>query len=263
MRRIMRIVCLVVGVCSAASVSIAQDVLELRNGSIIRGTFMGGSATTVRFETERGILDVFGRDEVLALTFGGGGGSGAAASAPPAQAVAATPAPAPAPAQPARPSQIVVQSGTILLVTLDSTLSTDRTRRDERFSARLTHDLVSNGVVMVPAGTRVFGRVTESRSAGRVAGRPELSLRLRELDINGTLVRIRTNDFSDTGASSFRGTARNAGLGAGVGAAFGGGEGAARGAAIGGATSVLSRGDSITIPAGSILEFRLTDTLVH
>jgi len=109
----------------------------------------------------------------------------------------------------------------------------------------------------------VFGRVTTVRTAGRVAGRPELALQLRELDINGTLVRIRTGNFSDTGASSFRGTARNAGLGAGIGAAFGGGEGAARGAAIGGATSVLSRGDSITLTAGTILEFRLTDTLVH
>ena len=259
MNRLVQLVCLIVTLCSTGAICRAQDVLELRNGSIIRGTFMGGSATTVRFETDRGILDVFGRDEVLALTFGGGGGGGFTPPPPPPPA----PAPAPAPAPPPAPSRITVPSGTILLVSLDSTISTDRTRQDERFSATLTHDLVSNGQVMVRSGTRVFGRVTRSQSAGRTIGRPELALQLRELDINGTLVRIRTGNFSDTGTSSFRGTARNAGLGAGVGAAFGGGQGAARGAAIGGATSVLSRGDSITLNAGTILEFRLTDTLVH
>ncbi len=258
MNKLVRMVCIVMCLCSAAPVCFAQDVLELRNGSIVRGTFMGGSASTVRFETDRGIMDVFGRDEVVALTFGSGAAvvSAPVVSAPP----VATPG---APVTPAQPTQIIVPSGTILLVSLDSTISTNTTRQDERFSATLTHDLVSNGMVMVRSGTRVFGRVTQSRSAGRTVGRPELTLQLRELDINGTLVRIRTGNFSDTGTSSFRGTARNAGLGAGIGAAFGGGEGAARGAAIGGATSVLSRGDSITLNSGTILEFRLTDTLVH
>lgn len=243
-----------IGIMLMASVCLGQDILELRDGRIVRGSFAGGTANTVRFMNDAGYMDVFGRDEVLALTFGSAPVATRAEPAP-------TQAPAPAPA-PERPAVVTIPSGTLLLVTMDSTLSTDRNRQGERFTATISHDVLVGGQVAVPRGTRVFGRISEISGAGRVAGRPEMRLRLRELDMDGTLVEIRTTSFSDSGNSSFAGTARNAGLGAGIGAAFNGGTGAARGAAIGGATSVLSRGDVVTIPAGSVFEFRLTQQAV-
>lgn len=254
----MRVIGAVVGLLGLVSAAVAQDVLELRNGSVLRGSFVGGTANTVRFDTGRGV-DVFERNEVIALTFGASTMTDVATPAP---VAAAAPVAAPAPA-PAQPTRFTLPSGTILLVRMDSTISTDRNREDERFTATLAHDLIADGRTVIPAGTRVFGRIASLRSAGRLAGRPELRLRLREIDLNGRLLEIRTSNFTDAGASSFAGTARNAGLGAGIGAAFGGGEGAARGAAIGGATSVLTRGDSITVPAGAVLEFRLTQPLTH
>ncbi len=255
-----RAIAVMVGLLGMVSAALAQDILELRSGSVLRGSFMGGTANTVRFDSGRGV-DVFERDEVMALTFGGSTMRDVSAPAPaPAPVAAAAPAPAPAPAQ---PTQFTLPSGTILLVSMDATISTARNRQDERFTATLAHDVLSNGAVVIPSGTRVFGRIASISGAGRVAGRPEIRLRLRELDMNGRLVEIRTTSFTETGDSSFRGTARNAGLGAGVGAAFGGGQGAARGAAIGGATSVLTQGDTITIPAGTVLEFRLSQPLTH
>jgi len=253
--RVIGTVACLLGLVSAA---LAQDVLELRNGSVLRGSFVGGTANTVRFDTGRGV-DVFGREEIIALTFGASTMTDVSAPAPVATA-APVAAVAPAPAQ---PTQFTLPSGTILLVRMDTTISTARNRQDERFTATLAHDVLSNGAVVIPAGTRVFGRIASISGAGRVAGRPEIRLRLRELDMNGRLVEIRTTSFNESGDSSFRGTARNAGLGAGIGAAFGGGEGAARGAAIGGATSVLTQGDTITIPAGTVLEFRLSQPLTH
>lgn len=247
----------VLAVISTVCAAYAQDVLELRNGTIVRGRFLGGTAETVRFEGERG-LEVFQRSELIALTF-----SGSAAAAPPIETVSAPPpAPPPAPAPPPRPSRVTLPSGTMLIVRMDSTISTRNSREGERFQATLAHDLEAGGIVVAPAGTPVLGRVNRLEQAGRLAGRSELRLQLREINLNGTLVPIRTGNFSETGQSSFRGTARNAGLGAGIGAAFGGGEGAARGAAIGGATAVLREGNAITIPAGAILEFRLQDALV-
>lgn len=239
--------------CAAAQ---AQDVLELRDGTIVRGRFMGGTAETVRFEGDRG-LDVFQRGEILALTFSAG------TSTPPPPAAAPAPAPAPAPPPAPTPTRVTLPAGTMLIVRMDSTVGTRNSREGERFQARLAHDLESGGVVVAPAGTPVLGVVRRAQQAGRVAGRSELRLQLREINLGGTLIPIRTGNFSETGQSSFRDTARNAGLGAGIGAAFGGGEGAARGAAIGGATAVLREGNSITIPAGAILEFRLQDALVH
>ncbi|HBS28373.1 MAG TPA: hypothetical protein DEB06_02730 [Phycisphaerales bacterium] len=259
--KLVRALGVLVSLLTLATVCGAQDVLELRDGRIVRGQFVGGTANTVRFENQSGMVDVFGRDEVLALTFG-------ATTAPPAATVVPPPAPAPPPAAappvpvaspaPARPANFFLPAGTILLVRTDQTMASNRNREGERFQATIEHDILADGQVAVPRGTRVFGRIAEIRGAGRVAGRPEIRLRLREIDMNGRLVEIRTSSFNESGASSFAGTARNAGLGAGIGAAFNGGTGAARGAAIGGATSVLSAGDVITIPSGTVLEFRLT-----
>ena len=70
-----------------------------------------------------------------------------------------------------------------------------------------------------------------------------------------------TTSFADVGKSSFRKTARNAGLGAAIGAAVDDDDGAAKGAAIGAAVSVIRKGDSITVPTDAVLEFRLTAPL--
>lgn len=242
----------------------AQDTLELRDGRLLRGIFVGGTANSVRFEDQAGTMQVYPRDEVLALTFG----ATAAPPAPPAPASVAAPLAADAgpvplatPAPAARPANFFLPSGSILLVRMNQTIASNRNREGERFEATIEHDVLADGQVAVPRGARVFGRISEIRGAGRVAGRPEIRLRLREIDMNGRLIEIHTTSFSESGASSFAGTARNAGLGAGIGAAFNGGRGAARGAAIGGATSVMSAGDVITIPSGTMLEFRLSQAV--
>lgn len=46
-----------------------------------------------------------------------------------------------------------------------------------------------------------------------------------------------------------------------IGGAVDGGEGAAKGAAIGAATAVIRKGESVTVPPGAVLEFRLTQLL--
>lgn len=257
---LVRLVGVVLAVLGLSGACLAQDTLEMRDGRLLRGTFVGGTANSVRFEDQSGVMQVYGRDEVLALTFG----ASAAAPAPAPAAISAPlaaqsgPIPLATPAPAARPSSFTLPSGTLLMVRLNQGLASNRNRSGERFETTLEHDVLVDGQVAVPRGTRVWGRISDIQGAGRVAGRPEIRLRLSEIDMGGRLSEIRTASFSETGASSFAGTARNAGLGAGLGAAFNGGRGAARGAAIGGATSVLSAGDVITIPSGTVLEFRLS-----
>lgn len=258
--RLVSLWALVAAVLGLVSVCVAQDTLEMRDGRLLRGTFVGGTANSVRFEDQNGAMQVYSRDEILALTFGSTVAA-AAPAAPPPPAPPSGPVPLASPAPAARPANFLLPAGTLLLVRIDQTLATNRNREGERFQATLEHDVLADGQVAVPRGTRVFGRIAEISGAGRVAGRPEIRLRLRELDMNGRLIDIRTSNFNESGASSFAGTARNAGLGAGIGAAFNGGTGAARGAAIGGATSVLTAGDVITIPSGTVLEFRLTQAV--
>ena len=59
----------------AAVISVAQaDVLELKNGKVLNGKFVGGTAGTIRFETSEGV-QVIETGQALALTFTAGGGS--------------------------------------------------------------------------------------------------------------------------------------------------------------------------------------------
>src|SRR5262245_10814895 len=91
--------------------SITQaDVLELKNGKVMNGKYVGGTAGTIRFDNGQGV-QVIETGQALALTFTA---SGPSASAP-AGAAAVAPAAAPAQAAPApAPSTISIPVGTAL-----------------------------------------------------------------------------------------------------------------------------------------------------
>lgn len=218
----------------AMASSALSDSLELKNGKTLTGKFAGGDATMINFQTPEGLrmVDV---SQVVSLKFE------PAAAAP----VAATTGP------------VSVPAGTLLLVRLDAPISSSSASAGQRFSCKLETDLVANGVVVARAGTPVYGRVTEAKRAGRLAGKSEVKLQLSELNLGGQTIPLVTGNYAQAGQGEFRGTARNAAIGAGVGAAFDGGSGAAKGAAIGGAVSLLKKGESVTLNAGSLLEFRL------
>ena len=113
-------------------------------------------------------------------------------------------------AQPAQPQTVTVPAGTLLLVRTETPVSS-RDSSGKRFGARLETDLVANGRVVAKAGTKVYGRVEQSKQAGRLAGKSELHLSLTELNINGQTQPIITSNYAEAGQGSFRKTARNAG----------------------------------------------------
>src|ERR1700726_5215812 len=67
----------------------AADTLELKDGRVLQGRYLGGTQAVLRFEIE-GNIQTFGVNDIVALTFTHGGGSAAAAPTP-------TYAPSPAP----------------------------------------------------------------------------------------------------------------------------------------------------------------------
>jgi len=223
------------------------DVLELQNGEILSGKFAGGTAGTIRFETSSG-LKVIETSQALALTFTSGGASsqGSAPAAPAPVAIAAT-----------SPSPVTIPAGTTLLVRMvDGASSHDY--GGKRFTTTLESDLVVNGVRVVKAGSKVYGRVQGSQQAGRYAGQSTLDLRLAELTVGGVLVPIRTGAFQQAGNRSAGKTIKGAALGTAVGAIAGE---AGKGAAIGAVASGLKKGDSIVVPPGTLLEFDLTQSV--
>ena len=70
---------------------------------------------------------------------------------------------------------VTVPGGTTLLVrTVDRVSSNDKAGKS--FAARLDANLVVKGKVVVPSGSKVYGRVESSKSAGRAFGRSKLAL---------------------------------------------------------------------------------------
>lgn len=233
------------------------DVLELKDGSVLNGRFLGSSAQTMRFRM--GTVEMeFPVTDVLALTL-----ASVPEPAPAAPAVVATPPATPPPAatpRPATPATITVPAGINLLVRMSDTVSS-RNSAARRFGGRLDSDLRVDGVLVAPAGTRVFGRVEEARQAGRMTGSSHLELGLNEIEIGGTRFSILTSDFRVRTANAAGGTVRNTAVGTGIGAAFGGSRGAGRGAAVGAGASALSQSDAATVRKGELIEFRLLEPL--
>jgi hypothetical protein len=90
------------------------------------------------------------------------------ATAPPAESPAvpalpvADPPPVAAPAPPAEPVyvEVVVPATSVIGLEIETTVSTERARVEDRVDARVTRDVFVDGRVAIPAGSRVIGAVT-------------------------------------------------------------------------------------------------------
>lgn len=183
--------------------------------------------------------------------------AGAAAAPQP----AAQPAPPPPPVQEAAEPAVtalpeggfMLPAGTRLMVRTVDAIGSGTHSTGARFEVKLSAAISAGNTVVVPAGAPVFGRVVEAVRAGRLARRPKLVIELSDLSINGQLVPIVTNQAGAEGGP--QGTVARVGAGALIGAAAGD---AAAGAAVGGAVALLSPGNQIVVPPGTLVEFRLT-----
>ena len=251
--------------CSGLVQPVLGDTLQLRNGTALEGGFVSFDGQTIKFATNQGLQSI-PRARAMVLTFAAPPAATPPAS-PPAVAAAvpagqpSAPAAVPAASPPPPSGPITIPAGTVLMVRTTGQVSS-QTPTGQRFAAKLAVDLKAGPVVVAPAGTAVYGRVVKSSQAGRLVGRSTLELALSEINIKGTMYPLMTSDSSEAGRSSFRKTTRNAGMGALIGGAFGDSHDAKKGAAIGAGVSVLRKGQSVVVPAGAMLEFRMTQPLM-
>jgi hypothetical protein len=161
-----------------------------------------------------------------------------------------------------RKNMVTVPAGTQLLVRMVDAVDSSKNSVGSRFTASLETNLVVEGTVVAPAGTRVYGRLAQAKEAGRMAGKSELQLELTEIVVNGTAYPIFSSDYKVTGKSSGGRSAKRILGGAGLGAIIGGiagsaGMGAAIGAAAGTTAAIVQKGEKVSIPSETLLEFRL------
>ncbi len=239
----------------AVSLSLAAraDTLEMKDGRLIQGKYLGGSEYNIRFLVN-GKAEYFPVKDVLTMSF-----SGADATPP-----TSTPIPLAS-----SWNTITVPEGTHLLVRMIDEVDSATNKVGDQFHADLQDDLSVDGAVVAPKDTDVYGRLAESQSAGHIEGRSELKLELTGIIINGKVEPIVTSDYEVAGKSRGKQSAERIGggaaLGALIGAIAGGGKGAAIGATAGAgagtAVQVLTRGQQVRVPSETLLVFTLAQPL--
>lgn len=186
-----------------------------------------------------------------------------------------TPPPAPiveAPPPPREPEfvQVIVPASSVIGLHVESTLSSERARVEDRVEARVTRDVRVDDRIAIPAGSRAIGSVIAVERGGKLKSRARLGVRFHTLVFaDGTEVPISTEAIFRDGASPGNESTKKIGGatvgGAILGAIIGGGKGAAIGGAAGaaGGTAVVMAGDrnAATLTAGTIVTVRLTDAV--
>lgn len=251
-------------VCAAAFSSVlaltaAADTLELKDGRVLQGKYLGGTHAVLRFEVN-GAVQTFSTNDIVALTFTSGGGTAAAAPAP-ASHVHRTPA---APSYSAGDS-VTLPAGQSLLVRMIDGVDSSKNHVGDVFKASLETDLVVGNSVAARKGTDVYGRLANAAEAGHISGSSELQLELTRIVIDGKDYPIVSSDYTLKGKGRGSDTAKKVGggavAGAIIGAIAGGGKGAAIGAGVGSAAGagvqVFTRGQQVKVPSETLLEFRL------
>ncbi len=185
---------------------------------------------------------------------------------PPSSAATAPPPP-PVPAAPTF-RNVTVPAGTTLPVRITQTLDSATTQTGDTFSGAIATDIVQDGVVVLPRGAGVSGRVIEVKEASHFKGSSLLSIELTSVSRRGQQITVATEPFSKEGAGRGKNTAVKTGVGAAAGAVlggiFGGGKGAAIGAAAGGGTgagiNAVTRGQQVQIPSETVVRFNTTNS---
>jgi len=238
------------------------DTLELKNGSVINGRFMGGSENEISFQVGSS-LQKFNRSDIVSIKFD----SNAAVSDAPN-------GPDPVPlvdfqnaehASQQTPANVMIPAGTRISVRTIDNIDSTKHQVGDTFQASLEEPLIVDGNVVVAKGADVFGRLAESKESGTFTGRSQLRLELTGIVVNGQTMPLVTGEYElsgkSRGASTAKRTVGGAAVGSLIGALAGGGQGAAIGAGIGagvGAGSeTITKGDQVKVPSETLIDFTL------
>ena len=229
-------------IAAFATSALFADTIELADGTLLEGDFMGSSNGIIMFDTGGGI-EAFPEDEVVGMWFSSGVETRDAA-------VSAGPAPT-----------ITVPAGTRLVIRMSDEI-TSRHGVGHRFRGQLEGAIVVDGVTVMPRGTIVHGRITSAQQSGRAVGSSSLSAEFTDVMIDDVLHPMAAGGLTaQTGNEAGRTVGRTA-RSAALGGLIGGSSGARTGAKVGLGASILTSGSSVNIPRGTIVETSLRTALV-
>jgi hypothetical protein len=160
---------------------------------------------------------------------------------------------------------VTAPAGTPLHVRITESLDSATAQDGESFHGIVTRQVVADGLVVIPAGSAVNGRVVDAKDATHFKGHSILSVEITGVRTRGHQIALSTDPYTLDGANRGKNSVEKIGGGAVVGAVlggiFGGGKGAAIGAGAGGgggaAVQGFTRGQQVAIPSESVIFFRL------
>jgi hypothetical protein len=250
---------LVFVMCVVVPAAVA-DSLELKNGSLVKGRFMGGDQNRINFQVGSS-LQTYNVGDIRDLRFDSepeGAGVSLPSERPYESSVWAT--------ESANiSSYVTIPAGTTISVRTIDTIDSRTNHVGDRFEASLEQPLIVDGNVVAAKGADVYGRLEESKETGTFTGRSDLKLALTGIVVDGKTVPIVTGDYELTGKSKGASTAKRtfggAAIGGIIGAIAGGGQGAAigagTGAGVGAGSEIITKGDQVKIPSETLLDFTL------
>ena len=213
----------------------AADSIELADGTVLEGDFVGSSNGIIMFDTGEGI-EAFPEDEVVGVFFSSGVATAQAE---------------------VNASTRTVPAGTRLVIRTTDTVDSSQHSAGHRFRGQLEGAIVVDGVTVIPRGTFVHGRLISASSSGRAVGSSELSMEFTDLMLDDVLVPISTSGLQAQSGNEAGRTVGRTARSAAIGGLIGGSSGARTGAKVGVGASILTRGSSINVPRGTILEVNL------
>lgn len=218
------------------------DTIELADGTLLEGDFVGSSNGIIMFNTGEGI-EAFPEDEVIGLFFSSGVATAESMMAENAR------------------SSVTVPAGTRLIIRMSDSIDSSRHSVGHRFRGQLEGAIVIDGITVLPRGTQLHGRITGQQQSGRAVGSSNLSADFTDVILDDQFFPISTGTLAAQGGSEGARTVGRTARAAAVGGLIGGSSGARTGAAVGAGASILTRGGSVNIPRGTVLETTLTTPL--
>ena len=223
-------------------VLVSADSLELADGTMLEGDFVGSSNGVVMFNTGDSI-EAYPENQVVGIFLSEGVAT--------AQAVASAPPPV----------RAAAPAGTRLVIRMVDSIDSKKHKAGHKFRGQLEGALVVDGVTLAPRGTMLYGTITTSQQSGRAAGTSTLAMEFTDIMIDDQLYPIATEGLAaQTGGEGKKTVGRTARAAA-IGGLVDGSSGAKTGAKVGVGASLLTGGESINVPAGTLLETALRTPL--
>ena len=195
-----------------ALAAMAADTVTLKDGQVISGTYLGGSAREVKIEDGDSIRNLSVAD-IDSIRFGG-----------PQQGELAS-------AASTAGSAVMLPTGTKLVVRMIDGVDSERNTIGQTFAASLDEPVLIDGEAVIRRGADVTVKLVDDKESGKLTGKTSLTLDLVSVKVSNRMVDINSQTVTEESSSRGARTAKMAGGGAVLGALIGAvarhGEGAA------------------------------------